>query len=120
MVFHGHAHCLQAQRDFTAQVEQLVLGWNGMIAAMQRNIMTVAAGAAIPISFVAIQAVRCAVHTVFKGHVIEDIKLELWSPPAMIGNPGAAQIGLSPDGNIARIVDEHSMRISFQGRADEA
>ena len=58
VVFHRHAHGFQVQRHLAAQVVELVFGRDGVIAAMQRDVVSVPAGGAVPVGFVRVQAGR--------------------------------------------------------------
>ena len=120
VVFYWHAHRLQLQRHLAAQVEELVFGRYGMIATMQRNVVSVAAGSAVPIGLIRIQTIRGMIDPAVESHVIEDVELELRPPQAAVGNPAVPQVSLGADGDVARVVGKHLVRIRFQRRADEA
>ena len=108
------------QTHLRTQVEELILRWDGVVAAMHRNIMPMTALYASPICLLAIDAVTGAINTIFIGDAIENIEFKLRSPTAFIGDTGRSKIFFSLDGNIARVVGENQVGIRFQGSADKA
>ena len=97
-----------------AQVVELVLGRDGVVAAVQRDVMPVPAGALFQSASLQLQAVGGVVDAVVEAHVVEDVELELGSPEAAVGDAGGAQILFGADGDIARVVGEDLVRIGFQ------
>ena len=63
-----------------AQVVELVFGRDGVVAAVQGDIVTVPAGGAVPVGFVGVQAVGGMVDAVVEGDVVEDVELDIPVP----------------------------------------
>jgi hypothetical protein len=106
VVFDRHAHRLQQQADLGAQVVELVLGRDGVVAAVQGDVMAVPALCAVPVGLVRIQPVAGVVDAVVEGDLIEDVELELRPPAALVGDAGLLEVLLGPDGDVARVVGE--------------
>ncbi len=120
VVLDRHAHGLQVQSHFGPQVVELIFGRDGMVAAVQRNVMAVAALSAVPVGLVGIQAIACSVDLVLVSYVVKDVELELWPPAAFVGDAGLKHIGLSTSGDVARIVGKDGVGVRFQRGADKA
>ena len=86
VVLYRYPHLLQVQAHLGAQVEELVLGWDGMVAAMHRDVMPMTTFHTGPIGFLAIHTVAGAVDTILIRDAVEDIKFKLRTPTALIRN----------------------------------
>ena len=80
VVLDRHAHLLQVQGHVAAQVVELVFGRDGMVAAVQRDVVPVPAGGAVPVGFAEFQAVGGVVDAVLEGHIVEDVELDTPAP----------------------------------------
>ncbi len=119
VVFDRHPHRPEVQAHLGAQVVECVLGRNGVIPTVKRDVVTVPPCAAAPGSLARFDAVASTVHLILVGHTVKDVKLELWPPLAPVGDAALDQVLLGTAGNIARVVEKDRLRVSLQRRADE-
>ena len=120
VIFHLDAQRLQVDRHLSAQVVELVLGRDGVVAAVQRDVVSMAALRAIPVGLLRLEMITGAVGLVLPCYLVEDVKLELWSPVALVSDAGLGQELLGAAGNVARIVGKDCQRAGLVGVADEA
>jgi hypothetical protein len=120
VILDGDAHLVEMRHHAGADLIQLILGRDGMVTAVPRDVMSVPALVAVPVGFEAFDGVAGAIDAIFVADAVEDVELELGSPAAFVGDPRGAHIFLGANGNVARVVGKALVCIGFEGAADEA
>lgn len=92
---------------------KLILGRDGVIPAMQWNVMSVPAIVAVPIGFAAFDGIARFVDAVFITDIIKDVELN--SLERLSSATPVDFIYSCADGNVARIVGE-DLRIRSEAR----
>ena len=111
VVLDRHAHRFQVQGYLGPQVVELILGGNGVVAAVQWDVVAVAAFGTLPVGLPRVHPVAGPIHTAFVGHIVKDIELELWPPAALVGDAGLVQTGLGAEGDVAWVVGKDGLGV---------
>ncbi len=120
MILDRNADLLQTGDHLRAQVEELVARRGGVIAAVDGDVMTVAAAACVPIGFDGVDAVTGGMDAVLDADVVEDIKLKFRAPEGMIADAVGLHVGLGTAQNFARVAGKELFGVGFKGVTDEA
>jgi len=119
MVLDLDPHALQVHDHFGAQVVELVLGRDGVVAAVARDQVAVTALLRAPVGLGRIDPVRSPVDLVLESDLVEDIELVFGAPAAVVGDAAFAHERLGPPGDVARIAREGLLGVRLVGRGDE-
>jgi len=120
VILDRHAHFFHVRCHASTHFVELILRGNGMIAAVQWDVMSVTADMTVPVGFAAFDGIAGTVDPIFEADAVEDVELELRPPAAFIGDARGLHVFLGADGNVARVIGEGLVRVGFERTADKA